>query len=577
MKLCFKFKKAKYFYFLLFAILVPLTTTKVKAQEKQFLIDYDLDYQIGEEGNTSVTQKAVITNLQNDVIPTTYTFSANQLKISNVNAVTNGEEANVNIEGKGNENLISVVIENYSIGEGRQNTISLRYDTNDIASKSGKIWNIYVPRIQIPETTTLYNVKLSVPKSFGEKIYLSPTPVIEKDEEDTKVYYFTKETFNTTGIIAAFGEYQPINFKLKYQIKNKSILPSIKEIAFPPDISEYQNVSYTEINPKPKKVKTDEDGNIIATYILGPLKEMEIELTGSARLYGKQINPDFGRDFSGLPEELVKKYTGPQKFWEVNSPAIQEVANEIKNNELNVTKNAQKVYNFIVNNIAYDFDAVEKGLTERKGAEKTLIEEGEWTCMEFSDLFISLTRAMGIPAREVNGYALNFDDNNNPVSINLESGDFLHSWAEFYDPFYGWVQVDPTWGTTSGIDYFTKLDTNHLAFVVKGLDSEYPYPAGTYRFSEKEKLIDVALAQSTPDENFIPRMEFQKVLNLNPIQALRGNIKIKARNNGNVSAYEVEGNTVPPKGSLILFVSKSLNEIRYEDMNGNEFTETITN
>jgi hypothetical protein len=575
MKLKFMNKKVKFFSFALLVVLVSFFSKKVRAQEEQFLIDYDLDYQISEDGKTSVTQKAVITNLQNDVIPTTYAFSANQLKIYDVIAITNGEEANTKIEGKGNENLISVVIENYAIGEGRQNTISLSYKTDDIASKSGKIWNIYIPRIQIPETTTLYNVKLSVPKLFGEKIYLSPTPVIEKDEENTKVYYFTKETFNSTGIIAAFGEYQPVNFKLKYQIKNRSILPSIKEVAFPPDIPEYQNVSFNGINPKPKKVSLDEDGNTIATYIIGPLKEMEIEVTGSARLYGKQINPDFGRDFSGLPEDLVKKYTRAQKFWEVSSPAIQEVANEIKNDELNVTKNAQKVYNFIVNNISYDFDAIEKGLTERKGAEVTITEDGKWTCMEYSDLFITLARAVGIPAREVNGYALNFDDNNNPVSINLESGDFLHSWAEFYDPFYGWVQVDPTWGTTSGIDYFTKLDTNHLAFVMKGLNSEYPYPAGTYRFSENERLIDVGLSQSTSDESFIPEMNFQKVINLNPIELLKGNIKVKAQNTGGVSAYEVEGKIVPPEGSTKLFISNDSNEISFEDMNGNRFSEKI--
>ena len=545
------------------------------AQGEQFLIDYDINYKIGENGVTSITHQAIITNLQNDVIPTVYTFAAKQIKIYEVTSTTNDKKVEAKIEQKEDENLVSVTLENYAIGEGRQNTISLNYKTDDIASRSGKIWNIYIPKIEIPETTTLYNVRLSIPKSFGRKIYLSPTPVIEKDEGDNKIYYFTKETFKSTGIIAAFGDYQPVNFKLKYQIKNNSILPSIKEVAFPPDVKEYQNVSFKEITPSPYKIKLDGDGNTIATYILGPLKEMEIELKGTARLYGKQINPDFGRGLSGIPEDLIKKYTKEQTYWEVNSPAIKEVSKELKDETLNVTKNAQKIYNFINNNISYDFDAVEKGLTERKGAEAAITKEGKWTCMEYSDLFITLTRSMGIPSREINGYAFTFDDSNNPISINLEGGDFLHSWAEFYDPFYGWIQVDPTWGTTSGIDYFTKLDTNHFAFVIKGLNSEQPYPAGTYRFSEKEKLIDVALSQSTQEEDFAPRMKFQKIFNFNPIEIIKGNIKVKAQNIGDVSAYNVGGATLPPKGIQNLFVNKEDKEINFEDMNGNKYSKII--
>jgi hypothetical protein len=86
-----------------------------------------------------------------------------------------------------------------------------------------------------------------------------------------------------------------------------------------------------------------------------------------------------------------------------------------------------------------------------------------------------------------------------PISINLKSGDLLHSWPEFYDPNFGWVAVDPTWGNTSKTDYFTKLDTNHFAFVIKGINSEYPLPAGMYRTDDSTKLIDISFAyESAP-------------------------------------------------------------------------------
>ena len=63
-------------------------------------------------------------------------------------------------------------------------------------------------------------------------------------------------------------------------------------------------------------------------------------------------------------------------------------------------------------------------MVERVGAEAVITQEGKWTCMEFTDLFIALSRAFGIPAREVNGYAFTPDDNSKPLSISFNKGDF---------------------------------------------------------------------------------------------------------------------------------------------------------
>jgi hypothetical protein len=102
--------------------------------------------------------------------------------------------------------------------------------------------------------------------------------------------------------------------------------------------------------------------------------------------------------------------------------------------------------------------------------------------MGYTDLFIAMSRAAGIPARELNGYAYTADNVLRPISIEFRGTDVLHSWPEFYDPYFGWVAIDPTWGsTTNGLDYFSKLDTNHFVFAIKGLSSESPLPAGAYK------------------------------------------------------------------------------------------------
>lgn len=535
--------------------------------EKQFIIDYDISYKIQPNGETLVEQGVSLTNLKNDVVPTNYSFSIKEIKIYDVTAETNGKKVNVEIVDDENESGFSIPIENHSIGKDRQNKIKVTYKTTYIAVKGGNIWNVFIPKIQIPDTTEVYNIKIYVPKSFGNKMYFSPTPVAEKEEGDSIIYYLTKESFRGSGVSAAFGDSQIFNYKIRYQLENTFILPANIEITLPPDVENYQQVSYTDINPKPKKIKVDADGNSIAVFSVSPKEKLQIELTGSAKSVSPQINPDYGGDFISLPKDLVSKYTKEQKYWEIKTTKIVETKNKIKNENLNVIKNAQAVYEFVVNNLTYDFEAIKKPSVERHGSETALTQKGNWTCMEYADLFIALTRSIGIPAREVDGYAFNNNDNSKPLSLNLKTGDLLHAWAEFYDPKYGWIQVDPTWGSTSGIDYFTKLDTNHLILVKRGVNSEYPNPAGSFRYEEGTKLIDVDYSQKNDIDVFEPKVTLKKVINYNILELIKGKSKYLVENNGSVFVYNLAGKNIAPYQKTSVYLPKEIKTVNFETLN----------
>jgi transglutaminase-like putative cysteine protease len=69
-------------------------------------------------------------------------------------------------------------------------------------------------------------------------------------------------------------------------------------------------------------------------------------------------------------------------------------------------------------------------------------------CWDFSDCFVTLCRAIGVPARQVAGWLY---------------GSSGHVWAEFYRDGKGWQQVDPTGGGMLlcgiyHIPYFTSDD-----------------------------------------------------------------------------------------------------------------------
>jgi len=543
-------------FWLFAAIAIILSPTTGAQTEENFIINYDIRYDVQDSGETFVSQNTTITSLKNDVVPTTYSFKTKYLDIYEIVAQTNGKKTEARKETPGkNETVITVPFSTYSIGEGKQNIVSMTYKTKGIASRMGDVWNIYIQGIDTPETTTVYNIVLSIPPSMGPKIFVSPAPVAEKFENGKNTYYFTKEGFSSKGVTAAFGKYQSLNFRIKYQLENNRVLGAVYEVALPPDILNIQQVRYASIDPKPRKIRLDKDGNALALFWVGPKKRLEVTLTGSAKILGRQINPEFGGEMADLPKDLVREYTKKQKYWETDSDEIKNFSSSLFDPNLNVSQNAKRIYDYITSNLTYDQAAANQSLVTRKGALAALTQRGSFTCMEFTDLFVAAARAMGIPAREINGYAFTNDNIEKPISISLKGGDTLHSWAEYYDPFYGWVQIDPTWGTTSGTDYFTKLDTNHFAFVIKGKSSEYPYPAGAYSFSDNEKLVDVDFSgTANSEEEFNPILSVVKTINLNPLKLVQGYNKYIVDNTSGYFIYDLQGKTLAPgqKSSIFL-------------------------
>ncbi|MBI2036204.1 transglutaminase domain-containing protein [Candidatus Microgenomates bacterium] len=317
-----------------------------------------------------------------------------------------------------------------------------------------------------------YTTSVSVPASFGKPSYIKPVSV--KGEGLT----FPKEDV-LKGISIVFGEYQLFDFTLSYHLKNNRLYPVITEIALPPETA-YQEILLDRLEPQPLTVYIDKDGNWLAKYRLEGSQKLDIKATGRARLLH---TPDSAK---AMPLENPQEYLVPQKYWETGNQAITELAKELKT--------PRAIYDFVAAKLKYDFGRIEKSLP-RAGAAQVLDAQDSAICMEFTDLFVALARAAGIPAREVDGFAYTGNERLRPLSL---VKDILHAWPEYYDTEKKlWIAVDPTWGNTSGIDYFDIFDFNHFAFVIKGYDSQYPSPAGSYKepadFDKKDVEVTFAL------------------------------------------------------------------------------------
>ncbi len=125
-----------------------------------------------------------------------------------------------------------------------------------------------------------------------------------------------------------------------------------------------------------------------------------------------------------------------------------------------------------------------------------------------------MARAKGIPARGLVGYAHTDNTNLRPTKIEgLVDTTVLHAWPEYFDKEKKrWIQVDPTWGsTTGGINYFNKLDTNHFVFAINGVSSEEPLPAGAYKTaSDQIDDVKVEFSEAKTDFEADPKIGYNK-------------------------------------------------------------------
>lgn len=460
----------------------------------EFTANYDVSYAIAPTGVTIVTQSVNLVNRQTNLYPKQYTILLDTLNVRNIIARDEGGTVTPKISQQDGKTEILLTFNKQIVGLGKQTSFTLRYENLDIAQKNGSIWEVNIPGITEDADLGDYTVSIQTPPTFGTVSFLKPLPADGKR--------WNRDQMVSGGISAAYGEKQFAKLTLRYTLQNSGVARARQEIAIPPDTA-FQRIAIDSLNPKPDEIVKDEDGNWLARYTLSPGQTVSIEAVVGVTLDVPSRNSR-GASSSGVlltPEERAR-YLTTQPYWEVEDPAIKNLASQYKT--------PQDIYDYVVRILSYDYERV-KTTPKRKGALASLGSPKESICMEFTDLFIALSRAAGIPAREVVGHAHTTNAKLRPLSLVT---DVLHAWPEYYDENRGsWVPVDPTWGsTTGGVDYFSTLDFNHIAFAIHGSSSTLPLPAGFYREEGKEgKDITVEFLESLAPPraaNLIPRIDF---------------------------------------------------------------------
>lgn len=499
----------------------------------EFLADYDVQYAIAPNGKTIVTQSVTLTNQLANFYPQEYSLLLDSDKISNVIAYDDGGVITPSFSVKDGKTEIKLKFNVKAIGLGKSLKFSLRYEHSGVASKNGSIWEIYVPGVVNDPDIGTYDVSLSVPPTFGPAAYLSPRAA--------KGRSWTKDQMIRGGIAGAYGTAQYFDLTLTYTLVNEGIRSGIQEITLPPSTA-FQKITVVSLDPAPSTVVSDEDGNWIARYDVAPRQTRTVTAKATAAIF---LTPR--KEYEEKPIRS-EDYLGEEKYWEIKNGAITRLASTLTT--------PKAIYDYVSTTLRYDYEKVNASPT-RMGAAAALASPNEAVCMEFTDLFIALARAAGIPARRVVGYAYTNNPKLRPLSL---VSDVLHAWPEYYDgELNTWIPVDPTWAnTTGGVDYFTKLDFNHIAFAINGRSSTMPYPAGYFRTDGRvgrDVVVEFSVSPQSREANVTAVIEF-------PEQVAAGQRNVGylvVTNKGGESAYTIAVSaTSEPRGIAVTNVIAEL-------------------
>jgi len=125
------------------------------------------------------------------------------------------------------------------------------------------------------------------------------------------------------------------------------------------------------------------------------------------------------------------RYLGATSMGPTDGP-VKALADQIVAGKKTNLEKARAIYDWTVDNTFRDPKTRGCGL----GDVPHLLNRPGGKCADISSIYVALARAAGVPTREILGIRLGKKDGQ-------DISKWQHCWAEFYQPGYGWVPVDP--------------------------------------------------------------------------------------------------------------------------------------
>ncbi len=170
------------------------------------------------------------------------------------------------------------------------------------------------------------------------------------------------------------------------------------------------------------------------------------------------------------PLENRRYFLKETPAWPTGSSEVRDCLAQIPVNRANELTTLQSLLQGLRSGSGIEQGVEPKGERATRHGVRQTLEKKSGNCWDFSDLFVTLCRALDLPCRQVAGW---------------QKTGGGHVWAEVYLTNIGWLQVNPTTGKTIGenhVPLFTTSDGNlsliYRSFpVIREIEAEQA-PAG---------------------------------------------------------------------------------------------------
>lgn len=154
------------------------------------------------------------------------------------------------------------------------------------------------------------------------------------------------------------------------------------------------------------------------------------------------------------------------------TPEMRSLAADIAGDERDLFRVLTRLASWTRQHVEYNLSTT---AVEASKPSSWVLENRQGVCDEITNLFISFSRSLGIPARFVSGLA--YTD-----SPEFENAWGAHGWAEVYIPGSGWVPFDVTYGQLGWVD------ATHIVFQHDVDSGKY---ASSYTWLGRDVDVDV--------------------------------------------------------------------------------------
>lgn len=282
------------------------------------------------------------------------------------------------------------------------------------------------------------------------------------------------------------GQESGIDYKMVQKVEpnpaiNKLILTFVKPATFQsPTYNQRIAKMAFRFNPNPDEQEsyTDKRGNEVIKVIWEKPRstiKTTISLTAMNKTILQKLNTNSPFPLTNLPPDAQQYLTATEQVPAKDSRIV------AKAKEL--TNGARTEYDAVQRILAWVIDHMHYVLTPQDYGALYSYKSGKGNCQNYSHLASSLMRAVGIPARIVNGVTLK-----KPYDINVGGGTFTlkmaegrHSWIEVYFSDLGWVPFDP--------QQTALFVSNRFIRVEVGLDNNETTQDGLIRWTQSKGAL----------------------------------------------------------------------------------------